>query len=87
MRILYGVQETVTREVNMKTTIDSRVFGEVVVALKFSDNSSAENYGRSYYAVIDGKTHFPKKADGVTNEASARAWLNLLCRSKGILRK
>lgn len=71
----------------MKTTIDSRVFGGVVVALKFSDDSSAENYGRSYYAVIDGKTHFPKKADGVTNEDSARAWINLLCRSKGILRK
>ena len=72
---------------DMKTTIDSRVFSGVVVALKFSDDSSAENYGRNWYAVIDGKTHFPKKADGVTSEVAARAWLNVLCRNKGILRK
>jgi hypothetical protein len=71
----------------MKTTIDSRVYSDVVVVLKHSDNSYAKSSGRSYYAVIDGKTHFPKEADGVTNEASARDWLNLLCRSKGILRK
>jgi len=71
----------------MKTTIDSRVFGGVVVVLKYSDDPSAENYGRSYYAVIDGKTHFPRKADGVTDVITARAWINLLCRREGLLRK
>ena len=71
----------------MKTTIDSRVFGGVVVVLKHSSNESSEDYGRSWYAVIDGKTHYPRKVDNVTNEATARAWINVLCRREGLLRK
>jgi hypothetical protein len=71
----------------MKTTIASRVYSDVVVVLKRSDDSSAESLGRSYYAVIDGKTHYPQKTDGVINEVTAREWINLLCRRKGLLRK
>lgn len=71
----------------MKKTIDSRTFQGVVVALKLSDNDMAKDAGRSWYAVIDGKTHFPKKEDQVVSESDARAWLNLLCRRLGLLTK
>lgn len=71
----------------MNKTIDSRVFGGKVVALKWSDNPVAADAGRSWYAVIGGNTHFPTKGDCVTDEVTARAWLNLLCRKQGLLRR
>ena len=62
----------------MKKVIDSRVFKGVVVQLKFGTSNG-------YYGVIGGETKFPKKEHGVTDEKSARAWLNLLCRELGLL--
>lgn len=71
----------------MKKTIDSRVFGGVVVELKFSDDQFAKKAGRSWYAVVGGNTHFPKREDSVATEADARTWLNLLCRKQGLLHR
>jgi hypothetical protein len=70
----------------MKKTIDSRVFSGIVVVLKWSDDKKANEAGRSWYAVIGGNTHFPAKMDSVTDEVTARAWLNMLCRKQGLLK-
>lgn len=71
----------------MKRTIDSRNFRGTVVELKFSDDRFAQEAGRSWYAVVGGKPNFPKKEDGVTDEQSARAWLNATLRKAGLLTK
>jgi hypothetical protein len=69
----------------MKKTIDSRKFRGVLVVLKYSDDQVAVEMGRSWYAVIGGKTHFPSKDAGIESEADARAWINLLCRRQNLL--
>lgn len=60
----------------MKTIIASAKVGpnkDILVILKWSQN-------KGFYAIVDGKTKFPKTEDGATDEKSARAWLNMWLR-------
>jgi len=66
--------------------IDSRVFGDTVVELRWSQSTVSAEYGRSYFLVVGGKVHYPRKGE-VTDETTARAWANLHCRKLGLLRK
>ena len=60
----------------MKRIIASAKVGpnkDILVVLKWSQD-------KDFYAIVDGKTKFPKMEDGATDEKSARAWLNMWLR-------
>ncbi len=67
--------------------VDRRTFSGKLVVLKHNGNQFNAKAGRSWFAVIDGKTHFPRKSDAVIHEQAARAWVNQLCRELGLLKK
>lgn len=50
----------------------------ILVVLKWSKT-------QGFYAVVDGKTKFPKKEDGAADEKSARAWLNMWLRKHSFI--
>ena len=46
------------------------------VILKWSDDRTLAEKGASWYLVIDGKTFFPAKTEGVTSDDLAKVWAN-----------
>ena len=69
----------------MTFTVKSVTVNGKVCVLKHSDNPAQAAEGRSYYLVIDGKTHYPKKVENVADEKSARDWANRLLKSLQVL--
>lgn len=51
---------------------------DILVVLKWSQVSG-------FYAIVEGKTKFPKENDGVVDEKAARAWLNMWLRAHGYI--
>jgi hypothetical protein len=64
-----------TTKIIASAKVGPRVPGEekTLVVLKWSNTIG-------FFAVVDGETKSPKKQDGVTDEKSARAWLNMWLR-------
>lgn len=71
----------------MTKTIHSVLLGAVLVVLKHSDNPVQAELNRAYFLVIDGKPVFPKMAEGVVDEKSARRWANNVVIQRGLLNR